>query len=128
MAALTPAEKRLDRAFSKWVRHSNAKKGYCKCVTCPHIDTPERMDAGHYIDRTHKATRWDERNVWPQCTNCNRFHEGMKDEYALYLVKKYGADILAELNKAKWTPFKMNDLQALEMAKDYERKVKELYG
>ncbi len=126
MAALTPAEKRLDRAFSKWVRYSAAKKGYCKCVTCGKIDTPDRMDAGHYIDRTHKATRWEERNVHPQCTPCNRWGEGKKDEYALFLLQKYGPDILTELNKSKWTPFKMNDLEAVEMAKDYERKLKEL--
>jgi len=126
MAALTAQEKKLDRVFSRWVRYSAAKKGYAMCVTCGHIDTPDRLDASHYIDRTHKATRWSEQNVHPACTKCNRWMEGNKDEYALYLIKRYGPDILEELNRAKWTPFKMNDLQVAELCKEYAEKLKAL--
>lgn len=84
------------------------------------------MDAGHYISRDNKRMRWDERNVWPQCRSCNRFHEGRKDEYALFLIKRFGPDILEELSKDKWIPYKIDDLQLEEMCKEYKEKLKKL--
>ncbi len=126
MASLTPAEKKLDRVFSKWVRYSAAgKKGYCKCVTCGKLAPPENVHAGHFVDRTYKCTRWDERNVHPQCISCNTYHEGQKDEYALFLQRKYGAGILEDLNRAKHQICKFSDLLIKEMIKEYETKLKE---
>ncbi len=57
------------------------------------------MDAGHYIASSISlALRFDERNVHPQCTACNRFRHGNMAQYALELQKKYGPDILEELD------------------------------
>lgn len=127
MASLTPHEKKLDRVFSKWVRYSAAdRNGIAKCYTCGKLGEPKRMHASHYIDRTHKCTRWDERNVKAACVHCNTFKEGNKDEYALHLIRDYGSDILDELNRAKWTPCKTDDLQILAMIEDYQKKLKEL--
>lgn len=118
--------KKLDKIFSKWVRFKDAKKGYVKCITCGKIEPPEDCDAGHYISREVKALRWDERNVHPQCRQCNRFKEGRKDEYALALQRLYGKDILEELNKEKWMPFRLDSLVLQEMIKDYKNKLKNL--
>lgn len=119
-------EDQLDRIFSKWVRFSNAPKGYCRCVTCGKIDAPEMMDAGHYISRANRCTRWDERNVWPQCRSCNRFKEGAKDAYALFLTKKFGTGVLEELNRAKNQICKMGTPWLEESIKDYKARVKAL--
>jgi hypothetical protein len=119
-------ERKLDEVFSKWVRFSNAKKGYCVCVSCGKIDAPERMDAGHFVDRAHHCLRWDERNVQPQCRHCNRFKEGQKDSYALFLVRKYGANILEELNNQKHNICQFRTLELEEMIKDYKEKLKQL--
>lgn len=119
--------KKLDTVFSKWVRYSAAKgKGYCKCVTCGKIEPPERCDAGHYISRTYNILRWDERNVHPQCQSCNRFKEGHKDEYALFMVRTYGAGILEELNRQKWMPYRLDDLWLIQTIKEYSHKLKSL--
>lgn len=127
MASLTPAEKKLDRVFSLYVRHSAAgKRGYCKCVTCGKLAPPEDMHAGHYVDRTYKCTRWDERNVHPQCVSCNTYHEGQKDEYALFLTEKYGAKVLTELNIAKHQICKYPDFLIKEMIREYTAKLKAL--
>jgi len=119
-------EKKLDTVFSKWVRFSNAPKGYCKCVSCGKIDAPEQMDAGHFVDRSHRCLRWDERNVHPQCRRCNRFKEGQKDSYALFLVNKYGAGILEKLNKQKNNICQFRTLELEQMIKDYQEKLKTL--
>jgi hypothetical protein len=117
---------KLDKVFSEWVRYSNAPNGYCTCCTCKALHPPEDMDAGHYISRETKATRWDERNVHPQCRSCNRFKEGKKDEYALFLIKKYGEGILEELNQLKWKPFRLDDLWLMGQVEYYKEKLKEI--
>ena len=55
------------------------------------------MDAGHYESRKHNATRYDRRNVFPQCRTCNRFEEGRKYEFGKFLVEKFGPNIIDEL-------------------------------
>lgn len=116
----------LDKVFSRWVRMSAAKGGYCRCVTCGKIDSPENMDAGHFVGRQHMCTRWDERNVQPQCRRCNRFMEGEKDSYAYALVNKYGDGILAELNKAKMSFCRHSTNELLELIEKYKKKLNEL--
>ena len=116
-----------DEAFSRLIRFRTAEgKGYCKCITCGAVLPPEDMDAGHYISRGVMPLRYDERNVHPQCRTCNRFREGMKDEYALALIKLYGPDILEELKKEKESFKIYTDLELKEMRKEYRKLIKEL--
>ena len=111
---------KLDRLFSIHIRSKDSKNGVVRCYTCATIDNWQNMDAGHYISRQYKAVRWDSRNVKPQCKSCNRFHEGMKDEFALHLVKDYGPQILEELNRAKWMIFKADELWLKDKIKEYD--------
>lgn len=50
----------------------------------------------------------------------------MKDEYALFLTKKYGIKVLEELNRAKHHICKFPDMLVREMIKEYEQKLKKL--
>lgn len=115
--------RRLDEAFSKYIRLSNADKdGYCTCVTCGKRGYWQRdiIDAGHFISRKAMATRWDERNVKPQCRYCNRFRNGMQ-----YAFSKYLGDNLAEelyYKSQKVTKFTIDELE--EMYQYYSSKVK----
>jgi len=121
--------KKLDKIFSTYIRMSAIiKEDYLSCVTCQKIMPWKESDAGHYIGRRHKATRWEEKNVHPQCTYCNRFNEGMKDEYTIFIIKKYGNDTLFELNQKKHTIFKLDNLWLEDKIKHYKDKVKELDG
>lgn len=119
--------RKLDGVFSKWVRYSAAKKGVVKCVTCGKLDVPERMDAGHFVPRQHLFTRWDERNVNPQCMSCNRFKEGAKHAYAQYLMEKYGPEVIAELNSAVWKVAKWDATALKEKIDHYKTELKN-YG
>jgi len=99
----TSLQTKLDTLFSLYIRKKSATKdGMVRCVTCGKYDHWKEMDAGHYISRQYLTTRYDERNVHVQCRSCNRFHEGMKDEYTLFLMRTYGHQVLEELNQAKW--------------------------
>ncbi len=90
-------EKKLDRIFSVFVRLRHARNGYCQCVTCGKWHHWKDIDAGHYWKRQHQATRWDERNVHPQDTHCNKFRGGAEAEHATYILAKYGKAVYDEL-------------------------------
>lgn len=57
---------RLDRLVSLLVRHRESR-----CFTCGRRLPFNLRQAGHYVSRTVRATRWDLDNVHVQCNRCN---------------------------------------------------------
>jgi hypothetical protein len=86
------------------------------------------MDAGHYVSRKHAATRYDERNVHPQCRACNRFDGGNAAGYALFLIRTYGQEIIEELNVKGHQVYRSRRPALEEMIDDYSRKLRDLKG
>jgi len=85
---------RADWCFSRLVRFLRAdKRGMVKCCTCGAEKKWEEVDAGHYMSRTFRETRWDIRNCWPQCKMCNSGYgarkwspdESVKNRYTDFL-------------------------------------------
>ena len=100
--SISQLRKKLDIVFSIWVRNRDADwRGDVVCITCSRTFPWKEVDAGHYISRRHPSTRWHEKNVHAQCKGCNRYRGGAPDEYALALQRKYGENILQELNREK---------------------------
>lgn len=90
--------KDLDAVFSRFIRLSRAdKSGIVACYTCPFKTEYKKIHAGHYISRFYKATRWDERNVRPQCYMCNIWKKGNPVIFRSNLVKEYGEKALQEM-------------------------------
>lgn len=89
-----------DTVYSRYIRLKAAdRNGYCACVTCPAIrQWNDGMQAGHYVNRDDWPTRFDDRNVHPQCVSCNKHHSGRISRYAVYLKKEYGDGIIDELD------------------------------
>ena len=79
--------KKLDALFSKFVRWKDAENGLIKCFTCDHRASPKTMQAGHYIPRQYKITRWDEDNVRPQCYSCNMLYCGRPQDFRDHLIR-----------------------------------------
>jgi len=116
-------KKKLDEVFSVFIRKRD--KGIC--FTCFKRFEWKQTDAGHFINRKHLITRWDERNVHAQCWACNRFRNGNKEDYAVHLEKMYGHGILQELQALKDRGemiFKREKIEAL--IEVYKQKIKEL--
>jgi len=117
----------LDRIFSVYIRLRDADKdGMCRCITCGKPFPWKECDAGHFIPRDRKATRWDEKNVNAQCLRCNRFRSGEQYEHGLAIDRMYGTgtvDILKRLGSmrskisASWLEYQIEE---------YRKKVKEL--
>src|SRR3990167_2325586 len=98
-------QRKADTLFSKFIRKRDCGDKTGKCCSCGAIITFEVADASHFVSRQYLATRYNERNVHASCRKCNRFLEGRKEEYALFLVRKYGIEILEELNRDKHKPY-----------------------
>lgn len=81
---------KLDKVFSKVIRLRDSVDGYNICITCFLIFPITKLDAGHFMNRDRMATRYDEKNVQPQCRSCNRFKGGRQAEFGIELDKKYG--------------------------------------
>jgi len=90
--------KKADKYFSEYIRLRDSDQN-CNaiCITCRKVGHISEMDAGHFIDRSHKATRYDERNVNAQCRTCNRFQSGRQYEHGLAIDLKYGTGTSQQL-------------------------------
>lgn len=100
--------KNLDALVKKIVLLRDAR-----CVVCGTKDFPT---PGHLFSRIGYSTRWDLRNVFQQCANCNFNHE--RDPYPLtnYFIRKFGLTAYDKLHRKYVTPKKFtdNDLENLE--------------
>jgi hypothetical protein len=114
--------------FSEYIRRQNADEdGLTVCISCGKSDHWKNLDSGHYIPKTYGLSIYfEERNVHPQCTGCNRFRRGNLTAYALALRKRYGENILEELDALKHQPRKFSKSDYEEMIETYKRKLNEL--
>lgn len=123
--SVSRALKTTDQVFSWYIRRKYADNfGRNTCITCGSINDWQKMDAGHYVSRGVKSLRFDERNVHPQCQRCNRFREGVKDEYALKLQEMYGKNILKELQKEKNKTKQWTEQELKVLRKELREKMK----
>jgi hypothetical protein len=119
----------LDELWSKWVRLSNADPdGLVRCCSCGRMYHWKEVDCGHFVSRNHNAGRFDPRNTNPQCKKCNRFREGCKSGYALFLIKKYGVGVIEELHNMQWQIKRFTPDELQQMILDTRLKLKTLSG
>ena len=84
--------KKAWKLWSVWVRTRQGE--YPLCYTCGRQHHWKALDAGHFI---HGRLDFDERNIKPQCSYCNRHLHGNLGEYALRLVAELGEDGVKKL-------------------------------
>jgi hypothetical protein len=108
--------KKLDQLFSIYIRTKDADhRGMNQCYTCDKVEHWKKMDAGHFQSRGKFSTRWDPRNVKPQCKRCNGFRSGEKFKFARHLDQDYGPgtaqEIETESNQTrKWSIPELEEL------------------
>jgi hypothetical protein len=113
--------KDLDAVFSKYIRYSNAKNGYCTCITCDREYEVKKIHCGHFMSRQYMSTRWDERNVSPQCYGCNVMQQGKQFEFSLKIGKELSEELyLLSKQTKKWSLDEIKD-----MIEQYKDKLKE---
>ncbi len=125
--SLSSLEDKLDKLFSQYVRRSHADAGgMVRCATCTKLMFWKDADCGHWVKRQHRAVRWDERNVAPQCQRCNYFMGGVQDEFSQHIIANHGLHVHDELLRLKHTVFKVNRPFLEEQIQTYKQKLEEL--
>lgn len=123
--------RKLDKIFSLYIRLRDSAAynyQYFRCISCGQIKPFEQMDCGHFISRTHQATRFDEENAHGECRFCNRFSADHIIAYQRNLEAKIGKDrvdmllVRGRMTK-KWSAF---ELQLL--IKHYQQEVDKMQG
>src|SRR3990167_462322 len=120
---LQKSKKYLWTIFSRYIRQRDGGV----CISCGRQNVWQNMDAGHYVPKTAGLSLYfDEKNVHCQCTYCNRFLHGNLSQYALALRKKYGSDILEEMEqkRRKITRFSERDYETMIIL--YKNKLRDL--
>ena len=122
LPSLKHLKKRAWDTFSKWIRNRDADDmGFCKCVTCEKRGHWKLFHAGHFVKSGHAILKFDEHNVHAQCPSCNTYRGGMQDEYAKFIIDRYG---LKEFNRImelkKVTSFKRNRQDYEEIVESYK--------
>lgn len=115
---------RLWKVFSEFIRRRDAdENGLCACISCGRIAHWKQMDAGHFIGKgVSLFLKYDERNVNAQCGRCN-LNEGNYAGYREGMIKKYGLEVVEELEAKKKYPAGFT-AQGLEMRfKEYKSKL-----
>ena len=79
---------------SEYIRRKYAKNDMVQCYTCNTIDHWKNMHCGHFW---HNKLDFDERNLRPQCSQCNVFKSGNLAEYATKLTKEIGVEGMQKL-------------------------------
>lgn len=87
-----------DQWASRYIRISNAdSNGLVQCYTCGTHWHPKNIQCGHFIGRAHYSTRYDLRNMHPQCQRCNKFRSGEPGAYAYNLINELGMSEFMDL-------------------------------
>lgn len=118
---------KLDREFSRYIRLRDAlPDGTFKCISCGQVKPISQADCGHYVNRKHMATRFDEMNCNAQCIACNRFDEGNMSGYRQGLVRKYGERNVLLLEAKKNQTRKYSDFEYHALIKHYKAEAERL--
>jgi len=84
------------------------------------------MDAGHFMTRNRKSTKYDEKNVHAQCAKCNRFQSGLQYEMGQYIDKKYGSGVADKLTQKSHMYCKRTRYDLQVLGSHYREEVKKL--
>jgi hypothetical protein len=126
-SSLAKAKERAWKAFSLWVRMSNADiNGNVKCITCPKIIPWREAQAGHFISGRTNAVLFSEEGVHPQCVGCNMFGRGKWTEYFEKMVELYGIEFVQGLIKDSHESVRYTEHDYEELARYYTDKVTNL--
>lgn len=119
-------KKRLTKIFNAFIRKRDMKLQGGVCISC---DKP-LSQAGHYLPTSlcpQPSMVFNEKNVNGQCSHCNCWLHGNQHDYAKNLNKKYGYDVVAELDIQRaikqnpWTSFEYE-----VMIRKYSKKLADL--
>lgn len=126
LKSLKTLKKESARLFQLYVRlRDSDSKGFGNCCSCGKNIHYKEADGGHFVSRGYLCTLFNEKNVALQCKRCNLMG-GNASGYALFMLDKYGREVIEELNILKNKPTKYSKAFYELFIKEFKQKVREL--
>ena len=114
--------KMLQVVFNNFIRKRDEK---LPCISCGTFKA-EEFHAGHYIATTYSYLRFNEFNVWKQCSKCNTHLRGNSIPYRIELIKRIGLKAVEGLENDRHNDLRLSIPQIQEMIQEYKFKLKQL--
>ena len=95
------------------------------CVSCGTFKC-EEFHAGHYVASTYQYLRFEEFNVWKQCSKCNTHLRGNLIPYRIELIKRIGLAKVEQLENDRHNNFKLSIPEIIDLIAEYKHKLKDL--
>ena len=113
-------------AIQKWARMRDADaNGIIRCCCCGQWRNWKNSDGAHFIPATYLSTCFSEININACCLSCNRFKEGNRTPYRLFMIDKYGLMAITELEQRQHLRIKYHAFELEAIAKLYTDKLAE---
>lgn len=129
-------KKRLWPLVSEYIRRRDTdENGTVRCVTCGRWKGWKYGDAGHFIEGRRNSIVYDPRNIHFQCKGCNgnlrdgntsRNKEETARRYEVYMIKRYGQEVVDELRRKDKETKNWSIPELQELIKVYKEKLKAL--
>jgi hypothetical protein len=102
--------KDLQTIFNQYIRLRDKD---LPCVSCG-VFNCEEFHAGHYLPTTFQVLRFNEFNVWKQCSRCNTHLRGNITAYRIELINRIGLTEVEKLENKRHeiSKFSIPDLKA----------------
>jgi hypothetical protein len=103
----------LDRLVSLIVRRRDRR-----CVTCGET---RGLQCSHFYSRRNLRVRFDLRNCHAMCSGCNRRHNSDPAPYLAFMLERYGAEVVAELDRLRADLRKVSDEELRQLLAKYKK-------
>lgn len=114
---------KLIKVHSLYIRLKDADKNeMVTCFVCGVKLHYKNAHNSHYIDRIHKATRFNNDNCHVSCPDCNYIHNSNKEPYKQAL-EKWKQGISQELEELKYKTIKHYKNELLSLIDFYSKEV-----
>lgn len=121
-------EAKLWRLVSEYVRKRDSIDGWGSCFTCGTTKRWQEFDAGHFVPKTSRSIKYDERNIHSQCARCNRYMSGNIHNYFVNMERLYGREVVDTLLEEKGKTKKYSEVEIDELICYYKDKINNLEG
>lgn len=102
--------------------------GECVCVTCGKVcpwSSPgsDQLHTGHFLGSRRNSILFDESNVAPQCAQCNKWQNGMRVEYQMWMEHVRGKETIERLEKLKTESRQFTREELVDMRLAYQARL-----
>ncbi len=102
--------------------------GECVCVTCgkvgPWSSGLGGMHTGHFLASRRNSILFEEANVAPQCSRCNRYQSGAPQQFRTWMLAVRGEEIVKRLERLKHTDRHFDREELVDMRIEYQARLK----